>query len=420
MVDTLTLPVVGNLGTDAGAGSNGVLIGALTAVDPTVGQLESRALTDGLCVTEDADTFATKSTEFNEATADDVLVLPATPEVDDATYFGHATKPAGRLDVNQTTQGVGTWTIAWETWNGSAWVAVTGLTDGTAGLTAAVGFVSVLYTATGSQEKTTVNGINAYWLRARVDTFTSVTTAPKIGQGYIVVAGADALFTDDLIDLTDVGTGDVALLPAYPVVGDGFYYGAAEKFCQLSVVYSQARTGTATISYLYWNGSAWTAIPIVVDDSAGYSATAGTHLVHILPPADWVANTAANGPGGEAGFHVKAELTAITTVTQQPLGTSATVLPIVTGALGLPVDGDRWVNRIDGVAGTVSGANADSIFALLNVTKGTAVAFTWAQTLAIDGADVVLELSDGDSIALVQVQEDGTTELADAAFIIRH
>lgn len=417
MSDTLTLPVVGAIGTNAGAGSDGVLVGALTAANPTVGQLESRALTDGKCITDDGGTFVDESTPFNEATADDVELLPAAPAVDDAVYFGHLSKQFARVDINLTTQGIGSWALTWEYWNGSAW-ATLAVTDGTSDFVAAVGFHSVTFTIPSGWTKSLVDNTNGFFIRARVSTFTSVTTAPQAGQGFIVSEAADAVFTDDLVDLTDVGTGDVALLPAYPVVGDGFYVGAAERFCKLSVVYSQARTGTATITWLYWNGSAWVALPIATDDSVGFSATAGTHLVHFVPPDDWEANTASNGPGGEAGYHVKAELTAITTVTQQPLGTSAQVFPVTTGATGVKPKGDNFVNNVQMIAGTVSAANADSIFALINTRTGLAASFTWTQALAIDSEDVLLSASLGDELVLIQVQEDGTTEFADVAFLV--
>jgi hypothetical protein len=153
----------------------------------------------------------------------------------------------------------------------------------------------------------------------------------------------------------------------------------------------------------------------VDDDSAGYSATAGTHYVHFVPPTDWVANTAENGPNGQEGYFVACALTALTDVTQQPLATQGWVLPLSVGSgVNSPIDGT--IGLVDMTAGTKSGTNADSTFLLVNITKGTCVPFTWTKATAFDSAEVSLVVNRLDQIGLVQITEDGTTELAAASF----
>ena len=175
--------------------SDGVLIGQLTPLDPTKALIKSTAgAAEAIgAVGVDPTTFTDYTTEFGEATADDVAVLPAAPAVEDAMYYGDDAEFAS-VEQNITTQGAGTWTITWEYWNGTAYTALSGVTDGTTGFTAATGWVSTSFTVPGDWVKNTVDGVLKFWVRARVSAFTSITTQPLIGQGYVV---ADtAVWTD--------------------------------------------------------------------------------------------------------------------------------------------------------------------------------------------------------------------------------
>lgn len=417
MAQIMTLPLPGTLGNVTGAGSDGVVLGALTFDDPDTALLKSRVAASGLCITEVSNLYTNETTAFNENTADDVEVIDATPTGDDANYFGHATSTFGRLDVNITTKAVSLVAdVLWQYWNGSAWTGLSGVTDGTEGWAVdATGVVSVTFTVPSDWAKCTVDNVNGYWIRSVLNDDGTVTTPPQVGQGWIILDADDAVWTDDTTDFTDAGAGDVDLLPSYPIVGDGFYIGYSEKFCKVKVVTSQERTGTATISLKYWDGSAWSAVTTVEDDSTGYSETAGTHIIHFIPPTDWTANTADDGPNGEAGYFVVMEMTAITDVTQQPQATRGYVLPYKTGASGYPIPGTGRVTKVNMNAQTASASNADSKFILANVTKGTFDDFTWTQADACDNDTVSLYCNADDEIAVVQVTEDGTTEFADAS-----
>lgn len=419
MADLLSFHVGGNLGTNEGAGADGVLIGALTDTAASKALLKGHAQAAGLCTTDDGGAYVDLSTEFNEATADDVPALPATPANDDAIYFGHATKQFGRVDVNLTTDGDGTWTVTYQyKKSDGTWANLAGVSDATSGFVAGgTGWMSLTFTVPEDWIQTDVDGVYGYWIRGVVSGYSAVVTRPLVGQGYIVVQSADATWTDDTTDFNDAGAGDVALLPAYPVVGDGFYIGhATEKFCKLKVTTSQARTGTATLTLKYWDGSAWSSVTTVDDDSVGWSAVAGTLLVNFIPPADWTANTAGNGPNGEAGYFVVMELTAMTSVTQQPLGTIGYTKPLTTGASGVLTPMSGTISKAQMNAGTDSGSTADSQFLLINCTKGTFESFTWTKDDPCDSATIALVVSVNDQLALVQVVEDGSTEYADADF----
>lgn len=407
------MSVAGANGTNKGPASDGVLVGQLTPANPTAVEVKNVAA-GGLCMTDDGGVYVNETTPFNEATDDDVEVLPATPALNDAAYFGHATGKFARLDLDISTAGDGVWTIAWEYWNGAAWVAVSGLSDGTTAFKTAADWVTVSFTLPTDWEKNTVNNVLGYWVRARVSAYTSVTTAPQVARGWIVTS--TATWENKLVDFTDAGVGDVDLLPTYPLVGDGIYVGYGEKFCKLKVTTSQARTGTATLTPKYWNGSTWVALTTYDDDSVGWSATAGTHFIHFIPPSDWIANTAANGPNGKAGYFISMELTAMTSVTAKPLATQGWVYPLKTGASGMsvPASGDTLTVSMN--AQTASGSNKDSTYLLVNTTKGTSAAFVWAKTDPTYEQTVTLPFARGDDVALVQITEDGTTEFADTYF----
>jgi len=114
------------------------------------------------------------------STVNGMTLLPAVPAVNDAYYFGKKFM-FDKLTVTIGTQGAGTWTITWEYWNG-AWVALSGVTDGTTGFKAAVGDRDVTFTIPNDWIDCEVKARNLYWIRARVSAYTSVTTQPK-GSG---------------------------------------------------------------------------------------------------------------------------------------------------------------------------------------------------------------------------------------------
>jgi hypothetical protein len=136
-------------------------------------------------IADDGGSFTDETTPANEATADDMTLLPAAPVVDDAYYFG-ASALFDKLTLNISTAGAGTWTLVWEYWNGTAWTALTGISDGTTGFTTG-GTNDVVWTPPTDWATTTVNAQGPfYYIRGRVSAFTSITTQPLGQQGWIV------------------------------------------------------------------------------------------------------------------------------------------------------------------------------------------------------------------------------------------
>lgn len=146
----------------------------------------AKKLAEGVAgaVADDGGAQTNETAEANNATANDMTLLPATPAVGDAYYFSYEF-PFNKLRINIGTNGAGVWTLAWEYYNGLAWVALPGLSDGTTGFMAGTGNKDVTFTIPSNWAKTEVLGFTEYWIRARVSAYTSVTTQPKGTQAWI-------------------------------------------------------------------------------------------------------------------------------------------------------------------------------------------------------------------------------------------
>jgi len=101
--------------------------------------------------------------------------------INDCVYFGLTGTTWNNLYFNITTAAVYSATLVWEYWNGAAWTAFTPTVS--AGTAAAAfktaGAYSVTWTTLASWAATSVNGLTAFWVRARVSAFTSWTTLPR-------------------------------------------------------------------------------------------------------------------------------------------------------------------------------------------------------------------------------------------------
>lgn len=126
-------------------------------------------------------TFVDETVDFNSETADDVDPFPSSEATDDYFAVGFAQQfPKLVIDVGIVgVAGV----VAWEYWNGSAWSALSGVTDDTNGFTAS-GENNVTFTVPGDWATVSLNGeAHLYYVRARVTTV--YTTNPEITQGFI-------------------------------------------------------------------------------------------------------------------------------------------------------------------------------------------------------------------------------------------
>jgi hypothetical protein len=145
----------------------------------------------GYAYADDGDSFTNDTVAANNSTINDMTLLPAAPVENDAYYFGRADETFSTLQLNLGTAGDGEWTILWEYYDSIAvaWATCIDIVDGTTGFEAAAGWHDVTHTIqTGAVKnwgKTTVNSIEAYWIRARVSAYTSIVTQPKGTQAWV-------------------------------------------------------------------------------------------------------------------------------------------------------------------------------------------------------------------------------------------
>jgi hypothetical protein len=125
---------------------------------------------------DDGGVFTNYTSEAQNATGSDVVLLPAAPTTNDAFYFGFDI-PAGMSTVDIDVAGVGTWAVTWEYYNGSSWAALSDVDDRTSAFSI-LGRNIVTWTVPADWSTTTVVSTSAYWVRARVSSISSITTQP--------------------------------------------------------------------------------------------------------------------------------------------------------------------------------------------------------------------------------------------------
>lgn len=135
-------------------------------------------------IADDGGSQTDETTAANNATANDMTLLPTIPAVNDAYYFG-SDEPFLNLRINIGQNGAGTWTIVWEYYNGATWASISDVNDGTSGFRAGTGNKEVKFSPPTDWATTSVSGINAFWVRARVSSYTSITTQPLGTQSWI-------------------------------------------------------------------------------------------------------------------------------------------------------------------------------------------------------------------------------------------
>jgi len=151
---------------------------------PIASEGSVKLLVDG-AVADDGGVQTDETAAARNATVDDMTLLPAAPAVDDAYYLGFNYK-ADWFWVNISTAGVGNWALAHEYYNGVGWSACVDIIDETLEWTAS-GTKKIQHTPQGDWALTTIQGMNLYWIRARVSGFVNITTQPLGAQAWCEV-----------------------------------------------------------------------------------------------------------------------------------------------------------------------------------------------------------------------------------------
>lgn len=126
---------------------------------------------------DDGGVFSDFTVEADSNAADDVQLLPAVPAVGDAFYFGYD-EPLLGVALAITTPSTSDLHVVWEYWDGGVWQAYPGILDGSqsfalAGETRVEAPAFPVFLA-----PLVVDGVQAYWLRARVTVVAVVGDQP--------------------------------------------------------------------------------------------------------------------------------------------------------------------------------------------------------------------------------------------------
>lgn len=234
-------------------------------------------------------TFVDETTDFNDAGAGDWTVFPGTEAIADYAAIGH-TLPFGLVTLSCAggTAGVGG-VVVWEYWNGVAWAALAGVTDGSTSFTAGTTAGQVVsWTVPTDWATTTLNasGGELYYVRARITTV--FATNPLYTSG--TVAG-DATYAD-------------ALTGIEAIEGSDAWYGQTiQSRVEAEILGVAAWTEARTHMFIAQSSDqtilTGTAGNVALDlQSAGYTRTA--LLYHATSSGS--ANGYADGAWGSRGF----------------------------------------------------------------------------------------------------------------------
>jgi hypothetical protein len=126
------------------------------------------------------------------------------------------------------------------------------------------------------------------------------------GQAVSACIQDDASSYTDLTTQANSATADDVTFPATPATGDAILIGGSYKFNRALINVTTVGTGTYTITWKYWNGTAWAAIPAATDDT-GSLKNLGLNDVTFSPPSNWAASTInSQGPF----YYIKGEIDA--------------------------------------------------------------------------------------------------------------
>lgn len=144
-----------------------------------------------------------------------------------------------------------------------------------------------------------------------------------------------AVFSDYTAEAASEATDDIKLGAEAgdpPATGDYFAIGWSSPFDSATITVSVAFVGTSGLLWQYWDGSAWTALPDLVDGTSGLTAV-GTFVVGWTVPSDW----AQNSVDGVAAYHIRLLWSPWTSTTTAARGTIISVQGLTTD----PVYGDN-------------------------------------------------------------------------------
>jgi hypothetical protein len=135
--------------------------------------------------------YVDETADFNSSAAGDVDVYPATEATGDQLAIGF-NAPFRKVTFTISTSGTDGTTV-YKYWNGTAWTALAGVTDGTTDFTAAPGTYTVTWTMPTDWEARSINGsASLFYIVAEVGTVYTIN--PVLTQGRISDHGPNDFF----------------------------------------------------------------------------------------------------------------------------------------------------------------------------------------------------------------------------------
>ncbi len=171
---------------DHSGGANPITVPTLSIPAPPIIDKATATFSPGPvggAIADDGGVQTDETTEANDAVANDMTLLPATPAVNDAYYFG-LPSVWDWLCLNIGTAGVGTWSMVWDYWNGSTWASLPTAHDTSNGFRNG-GYQSVTFTRPSDWATSTIMLLNLYWIRGRLSSYSSITTQPMGTQAWL-------------------------------------------------------------------------------------------------------------------------------------------------------------------------------------------------------------------------------------------
>lgn len=147
-------------------------------------------------------------------------------------------------------------------------------------------------------------------------------------------------FVDETTDANSTANADWTVFPASEAVGDYVAFGHNEPFSKLVFDYANGTAGVGgAVTWEYWNGSSWTALSGVTDNTNGFTAAAADNLsVTWTKPTDWKRRLIGSGV---SIYYVRARITTVYTtnpvldqgfIPGNPVVESVTVIPGTNGS----------------------------------------------------------------------------------------
>lgn len=124
--------------------------------------------------------------------------------------------------------------------------------------------------------------------------------------------------TDETASSTNATPNDMTLMEVSPAVGEAYHLGLHTPGRIVTLTVGTAGDGTWSITWEYWNGSAWAEFVNVVDNTDGFT-TSGTQTITWDMPIAWATST----ENGTTAYWSRARVSAFSSIAAQPLGTRA-------------------------------------------------------------------------------------------------